>query len=275
MQAMRPTYHSANGDRLTWICSGYKPPNLHKWGPGVRDIYALHYIVSGKGILETRNATYTLKAGDSFIIFPQTEVFYYPDHQDPWEYVWTEFKGEEASLLLSMTELNLQHPIVTDAPVNMEPLFHISQNMASKPYEHIRTEAKLRLLLSYYMEHYPKETVVEPIPYVRIAKETIHNNYWKASLTVSDIVSIVKIERSYLFRLFKEEMGMSVLSYLTAYRVERACELLKTTQLSIKTIAFSVGYKDQMYFAKVFKKATSYTPTEYMMLHATEMLTKQ
>lgn len=269
------SYYSASRERLAWISSGYKPPNLHKWGPGVRDIYALHYIVSGKGNLETRDASYTLKAGDSFIIFPQTEVFYYPDHQDPWEYVWTEFKGEEAAMLLSMTELDVQRPIVTDCPANLEPLYHFSHNSNSKPYEQIRTEAQLRLLLSYYIEHYPKESVVEPINYVRIAKEAVHNHYWKASLTVSDIVNVTKLERSYLFRLFKEETGMSVLSYLTAYRIERACELLSTTELSIKTIAFSVGYKDQMYFAKVFKKATSYTPTEYMMLHGKESLTKQ
>lgn len=258
----------SSGNRLVWISSGYKPPNLHKWGPGVRDIYALHYIVSGKGMLETENNMFSLQAGDSFAIFPRTEVFYYPDPQDPWEYVWVEFNGEEVQELLSMTELAIDHPVVTDVQHNFEPLFHIGQQGDARQFQSLRAEAKLRLLLSYYMEHYPKDSNNERTDYVSLAKQYIQHNYWNSLITVSDIVSSVNIDRSYLFRLFKDATGMSVLSYLTAYRIQRACDLLKTSSLSIKSIAYSVGYKDQMYFSKVFKKATSYTPSEYMMLHS-------
>ncbi|OMD34732.1 AraC family ligand binding domain-containing protein [Paenibacillus odorifer] len=74
-------------NHLSSTLSGYKPPNMHRWGPGVRDIYALHYIESGRGTLETLEAFLSLKAGDSFIIFPENEVYYYPDPMDPWEYV--------------------------------------------------------------------------------------------------------------------------------------------------------------------------------------------
>jgi len=254
------------GNRLVWVSSGYKPPNLHKWGPGVRDIYALHYIISGKGILETQNSTFLLQAGDSFIIFPRTEVFYYPDPQDPWEYVWIEFKGEEVQELLAMTEFAIDQPVVTDVQNNFEPLFHIGQHGDTRQFQSLRAEAKLRLLLSYYMEYYPKEIKHGRTDYVNLAKQFIHHNYWNPVITVSDIVNRINIERSYLFRLFKEATGMSVLSYLTAYRIQCACDLLKSSSLSIKSIAYSVGYKDQMYFSKVFRKTTSYTPSEYRML---------
>lgn len=86
--------------------NGYKPPNLHRWGPGVRDVYALHYIVSGRGYLKTSQAVYPLEAGDSFIIFPQMEVYYYPDPQDPWAYCWIECGGAEALRLLEMIHMS-------------------------------------------------------------------------------------------------------------------------------------------------------------------------
>ncbi|WP_039306208.1 AraC family ligand binding domain-containing protein [Paenibacillus sp. IHB B 3415] len=62
--------------------NGYKPPNSHKWGPGVRDVYALHYILSGRGYLKTCQTTFLLQTGESFIIFPHMEVYYHPDPQD-------------------------------------------------------------------------------------------------------------------------------------------------------------------------------------------------
>lgn len=253
---------------LLCVHNGYKPPNLHKWGPGVRDLYALHYIISGKGVLETRNTAFSLKAGESFVIFPYTEVYYYPDPQDPWEYVWIEFKGEDAPRLLSLTELSPDKPVAAESSHDLEPLFPAAASADAKPYETIRAESKLRLLLSYYMEYYPKESPSRSADYVELAKEYIAINYWKTTLTVSDIASAVRIERSYLFRLFKETTGMSASDYLTAHRIRRACELLMSSALSIKSVAYSVGYQDQMYFSKVFKKATSHTPTEYTMQYA-------
>lgn len=254
-------------DELICISNGYKPANLHRWGPGVRDVYALHYIISGKGYLETNHTTYSLKAGESFIIFPQNEVYYYPDQDDPWEYVWIDFNGDEVLRILSMTILSCYNPVTSVAKENLQPLFHIEESIGLLPFEKERANARLRLLLSYYIEYYPRTNIVAKINYVVLANDYIENNYWKAILTVSDVVDYVKIERTYLFRLFKEATGMSISGYLTYYRIKRACVLLKTSGLSIKSVACSVGFKDQLYFSKVFKKVTEYSPSEYIKNH--------
>ncbi|RXJ02446.1 AraC family transcriptional regulator [Anaerobacillus alkaliphilus] len=260
--------HSRFSNNLTYISNGHKPPNMHKWGPGVRDIYALHYIERGKGVLETRHGRFSLKAGESFMIYPHMEIHYYPDLEDPWEYVWVDFNGEEAEKLLSLTMFSPDKPVVPICNVNLKSFFDIGVNINTKPFDKLRSDAKLRLLLSYYIEYYQKETLILQTDYVGVAKNYIHNNYWKNTMRVSDIVNAAKIERSYLFRLFKEETGMSISTYVTEYRIRRACELLKSAELSIKSVAYSVGYRDQLYFSKIFKKATSHTPSEYMTLHA-------
>ncbi|WP_138754176.1 helix-turn-helix domain-containing protein [Paenibacillus sinopodophylli] len=247
------------------ICtdSGYKPSDLHHWG-GVRNIFALHYVVSGAGYYEVGRNIYTLTRGESFIIFPNTEVYYYPDPDDPWEYVWVDFKGAEALRLLSMTQFAEHTPIVSESPVRLEMLFRQIETGGMAPYQRERSNARLHLLLSYYIEHFPQEKLLRKNDYVVSTKEYIENNYWKTALTVSDIVEYVSVERSYLFRLFKEATGMSVVKYVKTVRMKRACALLHSSNLSIKVIAWSVGYQDQLYFSKVFKKATSYTPSEYM-----------
>jgi AraC-type DNA-binding domain-containing proteins len=261
VQHMKPIHHP-----LICIGNGHKPPNQHKWGPGVRDLYALHYIVSGKGVLETRGSSFHLKAGDSFVIYPDTEVFYYPDPHDPWAYIWLEIKGDEVPDLLSMTQFTRDRPVVLAAPHDLTALYPDAPNADARPFERTRAEAQLRLLLSHYLEYYPNETTIPAADYATLAKQYIEHHYWRSSLTVSDIVNAVQLERSYLFRLFKESTGMSLLSYLTDYRIQRASELLRTSDLSIKSIAYSVGYRDQLYFSRVYKKATSYTPSEYRSL---------
>lgn len=260
--------HPHFSNSLTFINNGHKPPNMHRWGPGVRDIYALHYIEKGKGVLETRHGMFSLKAGESFVIYPNMEIYYYPDMADPWEYVWVEFNGEEALKLLSLTMFSPDKPVVPRCKVNLKSFFDIGANINTKPFDKIRSDAKLRLLLSYYVEYYQREIIHHQTDYVGVAKNYIHNNYWRNTMKVLDIVNATKIERSYLFRLFKEATGMSISTYVTVYRIRRACDLLKSADLSIKSVAYSVGYRDQLYFSKIFKKAMSHTPSEYMTLHA-------
>ncbi|WKL05081.1 AraC family ligand binding domain-containing protein [Paenibacillus amylolyticus] len=106
---------------MYFISGGHKPANAHQWGPGVRDVYALHYIIRGQGTLETGGRVFRLVTGESFIIFPQKEIYYYPDPQDPWEYVWVEFSGEDAGRLLGLTQLSEVQPVVSVSPETLQP----------------------------------------------------------------------------------------------------------------------------------------------------------
>ncbi|UQZ37655.1 AraC family transcriptional regulator [Paenibacillus sp. PK3_47] len=259
---MNSMYYSSDEGSLV-KGNGYKPPNSHKWGPGVRDVYALHYIVSGKGYLKINQDTFCLKTGESFMIFPHMEVYYYPDPRDPWEYYWIEFNGPEASRLLSMINIAPHHPVVEASPEDFAPLFHKVKAAGTALFERERSDAGLHLLLTYYMEFYPSARAFLKKDYALSAKEYIESNYWRSSLSVPEVVDFVKIERSYLFRLFKEVNGISVSGYITAFRIRRACELLIHSGLSVKSLAYSVGYLDPLYFSKVFKKVTSHTPSEY------------
>ena len=56
---------------------------------------------------------------------------------------------------------------------------------------------------------------------------------------------------------------MSPIEYVISIRIERACELLRDSNLSIKNVAHSVGFTDCLYFSKVFKRIVGIPPTEY------------
>lgn len=160
-------FSSKNPHQLEYVSSGYKPVNSHKWGPGVRDVYALHYIIKGKGTLKTRSKEFELKEGESFLIYPYTEISYHPDSTDPWEYAWIEFKGEEASRIIDLTRLSVDSPVSPAASINLAEYYFTELDHEKTAYEDIRLEAKLRLLLSYYVEQFPAGTVKSDVDYVQ------------------------------------------------------------------------------------------------------------
>ena len=50
--------------------------SLYQWGPGIRDHYLIHYIISGKGRYTVNGSVHTLTPGDAFLVYPNTEVIY-------------------------------------------------------------------------------------------------------------------------------------------------------------------------------------------------------
>lgn len=97
---------------------------------------------------------------------------------------------------------------------------------------------------------------------VEKAKEYIGNRYHK-DISLDDISREVNISPYYFSKIFKEETGVNFIEYLTGIRIERAKELLKDTEYSMKEICTMVGYSDPNYFSRSFKKKVGVTPTEY------------
>ncbi|HPD00989.1 MAG TPA: AraC family transcriptional regulator, partial [Acetivibrio sp.] len=97
---------------------------------------------------------------------------------------------------------------------------------------------------------------------IQVSVSYIHNNY-ERDISLKDIAQYVFLSTSYFTRAFKEEMGISPISYLLKLRIERAKELLKETDKRISDIALSVGFSNQQRFNDIFKKYVKLTPLQY------------
>ncbi len=97
---------------------------------------------------------------------------------------------------------------------------------------------------------------------VEQAMNYIRENYHK-EITLEDVAGAIFISPYYLSHLFRDELGMTFIEFVTGIRVEEAARLLRTTNLSIIEIAEKVGYSDSSYFSKVFKKSQGVTPSQY------------
>ena len=84
----------------------------YQWGPGVRDHYCIHHILSGRGYYSAGDTTCCLTAGDTFIIYPGAEVKYYADREEPWEYAWAGFMGTDAASIIRNTDFTKEKPYI-------------------------------------------------------------------------------------------------------------------------------------------------------------------
>ncbi len=95
------------------------------------------------------------------------------------------------------------------------------------------------------------------------AKGYIEKNYSNAELSVDTLCDFLHISQSYFSTLFKKVTGQPYIRYLTEVRMNKALELLQTTEEKTYLIANSVGYEEPNYFSHVFKKQFGMSPTQY------------
>ncbi len=101
---------------------------------------------------------------------------------------------------------------------------------------------------------------------IREAMEYIQQNV-KSELTLREVAEHVHLNPSYLSVLFKEQVKVTFSEYVTRRRIQRAKELLMTTDLPVSEIAEESGYRTSKYFIKIFKELEGKTPSAYRKIN--------
>ncbi len=240
----------------------------YTWGPGVRDHYLIHYIVRGKGTFTVNRTVYPLRAGDVFLAKPNQLISYSADKIDPWEYYWVGFNGVSANRLV------LELPFRDDSPTHhcqnaervKNALREIFLARGPQPCDEALMVGRLYLFAAELMR---EAKALAPRPansgaqYVLSAIKFIQFNY-SHNIGIDDIARAVGVSRSHLYRIFMGNVGCSPIDYLTQYRIDEACALLKRSALSVAEISASVGFYDPFYFSRVFKKNVGVPPSKYL-----------
>ncbi len=93
-----------------------------------------------------------------------------------------------------------------------------------------------------------------------------------SDLTVEKLLELCGISDAYLRRIFKRRYGVSPAGYVIKERIRLACNMLVEGEaMSVASISVAVGYKDPLYFSRIFKKQMGVSPTEYRRLHTDDL----
>lgn len=240
----------------------------HHYGPVARNHYLFHLVTAGKGTLITDTAgTFELEKGQGFLICPDQITTYYADNEQPWTYYWIELAGLRVSQLFRAGGLNINQPVLTlpNESVERRAIYELqyildhsnvtSNSLLGHTYLFLDciTTPQLNnneLNMSKKQGYFDK--VHEFISY-----------HYAEDITVDQIADECRLNRSYLNSLFKADFGISIQQFLIQYRLSKGAQLLAETTQSIKEISENVGYRDQLYFSKSFKKIYGTSPKRW------------
>ena len=255
------------GSLFVNCCGISRTEPFHSFGPAIKPHFVVHFVLSGKGKFSIGNKDYFLEAGYGFVIPPDVLTFYQADEMDPWTYVWVGFNGNMAEELMRDMGFSAATPIFKSdrdkefTKAVMDMMEHNTFGVAND----LRRNGQLYLFLSLIAEsaHVEEKGEIDKADYyVRRAVDFIVSNYCN-SIRITDVADYVCINRSYLYTLFKNAMGMSPQQFLTTFRITKAAELLQTTDLPVESIALSCGYLDPLVFTKSFKQMKKMSPSSY------------
>lgn len=214
-------------------------------------------------------------------------------HTDRFEKIFLAENGQEAIELMlkhnpDIMLLDVQMPLRTGLDVmreakqaGLEPItvilsgydeFKYAQQalkLGARDYvlKPVRSSDILEMLLSFADEIEEPEGKVqeksENISHaVALAKEYIDENYYE-SLTLQQVAEQAAISPGYLSTLFNQELGIGIVDYQNQVRISHACVYLQQNYFKTYEIAYKIGFNDEKYFSKVFKKVMGVTPSEY------------
>ena len=134
-------------------------------------------------------------------------------------------------------------------------------NQKSKYYQYlvVMYYAELLILIYRYLDEVylpigTNESLRKAISYIRL-------NY-QMNITAGDIATYTNVGERYLRKLFSQYLNLSPVDYLNQIRINKAIELLRNTEMSIKEVCFACGFQSPQYFSRLFKQQMSITPRE-------------
>ncbi|MGN6213074.1 AraC family transcriptional regulator [Parafilimonas sp.] len=248
---------------------GYYPKAIHHYVEREKGInqHILIYCVEGYGWVEI-NGKQILIEPSQYITIPANEPHIYAaDEEDAWTIYWVHFNG---TLAKHIVELIIKHS------KDYKPYLAYNENrikLFEDIYEQLDrgySDDTLRyvnmifyhFLSSLLYEEKFNGTQTNKLNAVSTAIELMKQRLGEV-LALCDLADTSNLSVSHFSTVFKNETGYSPIDYFNHLKIQKACQYLLFTNMSIKEISFSLGIEDQYYFSRMFSKLMNVSPKEY------------
>ena len=230
---------------------------------GRKDYYLL-YLNKGKMNIVLNGHSHTMDSGQLVVIPPKTPYLYNNEKDSSIEYLWLHFTGFEAENLLEKTSIECNTILTAGFDERIIEGFTglFSEYIAREGGFEMSCVSRLIAICVLFGRRIKKSNIKGENINLSVSLNYIHKNF-SSDISVGLLAEIEHLSTGYYRSVFKRMTGMSPIDYITGVRLRHGCELLSGTNLSVKEISAMVGYGDQMYFSRMFKKKMGVTPKGY------------
>jgi len=235
-----------------------------------RETYPGHELIfctAGQGWIQVNGKRHEVSANDLLWVNCHHPHAYGSDSKQPWELYWIRVEGRPLEKVANLLEMKSQPVIQNIDPEKAKQEFElILQHMiGNRPSDAALINAAVTAIIAliFHARLSDSETIQPELPMpVQKALEKMRL-YYHTPIRVAELAQVAGMSESHFSRQFKTAIGTSPIDWLRRERINQAKHRLIESDDAIKEVARQVGYSDQFFFSKDFKKMTQLTPSKF------------
>ncbi|GEM46800.1 helix-turn-helix transcriptional regulator [Deinococcus cellulosilyticus] len=233
----------------------------------VVDFHEVIFVREGTLFIAEDGKHYAVNAGEALILLPGKRHWGFEPYQKELSFFWLHFYVQDTA---GPQEMVLPKHVQVQRPEHLSALFRRLLDEQEIPGHAPITCDLLALLILTGLSHSEGTPAAPRNSLNRIASEAqayiaLHH---QELLSSSRIARALGYNSDYLGRAFRSVYGHTLTEAINRYRVRRACVLLLNTHDTIESIAHACGFREVIYFRRVFRELEGVTPSSYRKLHA-------
>jgi AraC-like DNA-binding protein/mannose-6-phosphate isomerase-like protein (cupin superfamily) len=248
--------------------SGHPKSHAFDWQKGRRlSEYQILFIADGEGEFEDQSGrNISVGAGDAILLFPNVWHRYRPKRETGWSEYWVSLAGPTVDGWVKGGIISPELPVIhikdrlllVDAYTRI--LDHIRHERPG--YSQLIAAEASTIVANIVVAERSEGMADELVDKIRNAKHFLEEEVGQLP-EMRQLAARLHLSTSHFYRLFKEQTGLSPYQYHLQIRINRARDLLRTTQLSIKQIASMLGFSNTYHFSKTFKGRIGMSPSRW------------
>ena len=249
-----------NADIGMYHCGKRVHSENHVYGPQIRNYYLFVLVNKGEAEFYHKNGTMKLCEHDMLVMCPDEKIHYAA--KTSWSIQWVGLYGQTVKKYMQMLSISGDDPIIhIERYYEMEQLLEDLYRLADARTEHLKCK-QMELIYKFFsilLENSDKKALGD----IADSAQKIIDYNFNREITVSEIAATLCVDPAYLTRRFTQKYGLSPKEYIVEKRIAHAKRLLTETDATVTEISVSVGYADQLYFSRIFKKKEGVSPQAY------------
>lgn len=225
------------------------------------------YVVSGEGKLDYQGKTFNLVSGSCVFIDCNLPYSHTTDDR-LWSIRWIHFNGPEMGSIYGKYCDRGGRPVFSPTSLDTVSGIHKSLMSVAASSDYMRDMVINKFLATLLVEimreswHPEEKQHVSKRASVLEVREWIDQNY-ASQISLDDLAEKFFINKYYLSKIFKSQMGMTISSYIKIVRITKAKQLLRFTNQTLDEIGEAVGITPARYFSEVFSSVEGVSPNTY------------
>jgi AraC family transcriptional regulator len=249
------------------VGAGYerRENETYSWeGRRRRPFSVIQHTLAGRGELDYAGARFALTPGDTMVLnFPHPNRYWLARGQT-WEYFWIGVNGREA-LRVTRSVIDLSGPVLRLNQGSVDRLADVCRALLARDVQvgEASSLAYAAVMSLHDGQSRTQDAAIDELPGTITRALTYIEQHLALRLDVGRLAEVAGLSRAHFVRSFTRSVGQSPAAYVANQRLQLAQRLLTATDATILEVAAACGFADGNYFAKVFRRMTQSTPSDF------------